>query len=126
MNDGPAAAGASARLVLRGEGAGVLALATGLYTGTDAGWLLFALLFLAPDLFMLGYLKDTRTGAFVYNLGHTYLTPGLLALIGWTGGIGWAIPVALIWVAHIGFDRLLGYSLKYPTAFRHTHLSGRS
>jgi hypothetical protein len=30
--------------------------------------------------------------------------------------------LALIWLAHIGLDRALGYGLKYPTAFRHTHL----
>ena len=32
------------------------------------------------------------------------------------------VSLALIWVAHIGFDRMLGYGLKYPTAFGHTHL----
>jgi hypothetical protein len=30
--------------------------------------------------------------------------------------------LCVIWVAHIGFDRLLGYGLKYPTAFKDTHL----
>jgi hypothetical protein len=32
------------------------------------------------------------------------------------------IPLALIWFAHIGFDRLLGFGLKYPTRFKDTHL----
>jgi len=32
------------------------------------------------------------------------------------------IPYALIWLAHIGIDRALGYGLKYPTFFRDTHL----
>jgi hypothetical protein len=34
-----------------------------------------------------------------------------------------ATKIALIWLAHIGADRLLGYGLKYPTAFKDTHLS---
>ena len=33
-----------------------------------------------------------------------------------------AAKVALIWLAHIGMDRLLGYGLKYPSAFKDTHL----
>ncbi len=28
----------------------------------------------------------------------------------------------LVWVAHIGLDRMLGYGLKYASAFSHTHL----
>jgi hypothetical protein len=32
------------------------------------------------------------------------------------------VQLALIWSAHIGIDRLLGYGLKYPTAFKETHL----
>jgi hypothetical protein len=30
--------------------------------------------------------------------------------------------IALIWLAHVGFDRALGYGLKYATAFGDTHL----
>ena len=33
-----------------------------------------------------------------------------------------ALAVALIWLGHIGVDRLIGYGLKYPTAFKDTHL----
>ena len=29
---------------------------------------------------------------------------------------------ALIWLAHIGVDRMLGYRLEYPSAFKDTHL----
>jgi hypothetical protein len=31
--------------------------------------------------------------------------------------------IALIWIAHIAFDRLLGFGLKYPTQFKDTHLN---
>ena len=32
------------------------------------------------------------------------------------------LPFALIWVNHIGIDRLMGYGLKYPAGFGWTHL----
>ena len=32
------------------------------------------------------------------------------------------VPVALIWINHIGVDRLMGYGLKYPNGFKWTHL----
>ena len=35
---------------------------------------------------------------------------------------GQTLMWALIWAAHIGFDRALGYGLKYPTSFGETHL----
>ncbi|MEF9606012.1 DUF4260 family protein, partial [Paracoccus sp. PXZ] len=27
-----------------------------------------------------------------------------------------------LWLAHVGFDRVLGYGLKLPSGFRDTHL----
>lgn len=62
------------------------------------------------------------SGAAVYNLGHTWLLPGILAIAGLLAGAGLAGSIALIWFGHIGVDRLLGYGLKLPTAFRDTHL----
>jgi hypothetical protein len=79
-------------------------------------------LILAPDLFMLGYLGGPRLGATLYNLGHTWLLPGILAVVGIIGGASFALDVALIWFGHIGVDRLLGYGLKLPTGFQDTHL----
>ena len=35
------------------------------------------------------------------------------------------LAVELIGLAYVGFDRLLGYALKYPLGFGYTHL-GRS
>ena len=75
---------------------------------------------------MLGYLADKQVGSWVYNTAHSYLAPGALALISWTiGGTFEATGFALaaIWAAHIGGDRLVGYGLKYPDDFNHTHLS---
>ena len=110
------------RLLLRLEGACVLAVALWLYAHHGAGRLVFALLFLAPDLSMFGYLLGPRTGAHVYNAAHTYLLPFALAGLSLLFEGTWLLAVALIWTAHVGFDRLLGYGLKYPRAFQQTHL----
>ena len=108
--------------VLKLEG-GAVALASGaVYQMSDGSWLLFALLFLVPDVFMLGYLRDPRFGALVYNLGHTYLTPLVLTGIWILASTPALLWVSLIWIAHIGFDRALGYGLKDASGFKNTHL----
>jgi hypothetical protein len=108
--------------VQRIEGGVLLVLSLVIYWKLGGPWLWYALLILAPDLFMLGYLGGPRLGAAVYNLGHTWLLPGILAAVGIIGGTSFAVDVALIWVGHIGVDRLLGYGLKLPTGFQDTHL----
>ncbi len=107
---------------LRLEGLAVLVAAVGTFAHVDASWWLFLALILAPDLAMLGYLAGPRAGAFTYNLAHLYAWPGALLVWVLTGGPGWAAGVAAVWAAHIGVDRALGYGLKEPDAFRHTHL----
>jgi Domain of unknown function (DUF4260) len=104
------------------EGGVLLALSLLIYWKLAGPWLWYILLILAPDLFMLGYLRGPRLGAAVYNLGHTWLLPGILAAVGVIGGTSLAVDVALIWLGHIGVDRLLGYGLKLPTGFQDTHL----
>jgi len=109
-------------VLLRIEEATLLAASILLYAHFHFSWLLFAVLFLAPDLFMLGYLMNPRAGAAVYNFGHSLFVP--LALFGLA--LATARPVMLavsiIWFAHIPFDRMLGYGLKYPRGFKDTHL----
>jgi Domain of unknown function (DUF4260) len=108
--------------LLRLEAAAMLALSLLLYAKTGASWGLFAALFLLPDLSLLAYAIHARIGAKIYNLAHAKL--GALALV----GAGVALPSGsvlawgLIWLAHIGFDRMLGYGLKEPGSFVHTHL----
>ncbi|HYH12359.1 MAG TPA: DUF4260 domain-containing protein [Thermomicrobiales bacterium] len=110
-------------LLLRLEGAAILLAATALYWHSGNSWWLFALLIFAPDLSMLGYLAGSRIGAMTYNLLHT-LTPAVtFAALGVLLDHHWIAAVGLIWLAHIGFDRLLGYGLKYPEGFKATHLA---
>ncbi len=122
MADGSGAVSGTPRLLLRAEGAALLAVAAQLYGKTGASWWLFAILFLAPDLSFLGYLLGPRAGAIAYNAAHTLVGPALIGIAGlWLADVA-IIALALIWAAHIGFDRLLGYGLKYATGFGFTHL----
>jgi len=109
-------------VILRLEGAALLAAATVAYQGTGASWWLFAALFLAPDLSFAGYLGGPRIGAIIYNVAHTIIWPLALAVYGLHSRTPLAVQMALIWFAHIGFDHLLGYGLKYDKGFAFTHL----
>jgi hypothetical protein len=109
--------------LLRVEGLAALLLGIFLYDHHGDSWWLFAALCLAPDLSMVGYLANPRFGAATYNLIHTYAVPALLAGIGVATDGFTLVSIALIWLAHIGADRALGFGLKYPTGFKETHLA---
>ena len=110
------------RLLLRLEGAALLVIAVVLYARTGTSWWLFAALVLAPDLSFVGYLAGPRVGAAAYNAAHTTVGPIALALVGVLAPSPLAVAIALIWLAHVGADRLLGYGLKYDAGFGFTHL----
>jgi hypothetical protein len=120
------AAGGSAsggvRSVLRLEGAAALVAAIALYGHAGFSWLALVILFLAPDLSMLAYLAGPRAGALAYNLVHTYALALPVALAGFALGSPVASALGLILIAHIGFDRMLGFGLKYASGFGDTHL----
>ncbi len=108
--------------ILHTEGAVVLIVSFAAYHQLNGNWLLFFLLFLWPDLFMLGYLANARLGASLYNLVHTYAGPLLLGAAAAFEHWHTTLLFTLIWTAHIGLDRMLGFGLKYPTFFKDTHL----
>lgn len=114
--------------LLRLEGLAVLLVALGIYSQYGSSWWLFAGVFLLPDVTMLGYLVSPKVGAWMYNSVHTYVTPLIFAggafafratAAEYASLIG---SITLIWIAHIGFDRALGFGLKLTTGFKHTHL----
>jgi hypothetical protein len=112
----------SVGLLLRLEGIAVAAAATTLYFHEGYSWIAYVALALAPDLGMLGYLAGPRVGAATYDLLHFEAVPVVLGLVGVLAGIDELTGLALIWLTHIGVDRALRYGLKYPTAFKDTHL----
>ena len=84
-------------------------------------WWLFFLLLLSPDIFMLGYPINPKIGSIVYNIGHVYVWGIVLIAMGVFLEANLARELGLIWVAHIGMDRVMGYGLKYPGNFKDTH-----
>ena len=108
--------------LLRAEGLAVAIAAVALYFYAEYPWWLLVVLALAPDVSALGYLVGTRVGAASYNAAHTYVLPVALAAIGVLAEADLAVQLGLIWLTHIGVDRAVGYGLKYPTAFKDTHL----
>lgn len=118
----PAVAGLPLR-ILRSEG-GVLFLAAlaAFFTGLDEPWWLVPLLLFVPDVFMVGYARSQRAGAMLYNVAHSYVAPAVLGAGATVAGRTLWQAVALVWFAHIGMDRALGYGLKYERDFRDTHL----
>jgi hypothetical protein len=107
---------------LRLEGLAAAALSAVYFAHTGASWWLFAALWIAPDLSMLGYLAGPNWGARLYNAIHSYVTPATLAISAILLHSPALVPIALIWINHIGVDRLMGWGLKYPTGFGWTHL----
>jgi|ERR1700676_3900776 hypothetical protein len=110
------------RTWLRVEAAVLLAGSLVAFSSTGEPWWLVPLAILIPDVVMVGYLAGARTGARLYNLGHTTLLPAVLVGLGWWRSAPILAGIGLIWLAHIGMDRLLGYGLKYDDQFQHTHL----
>jgi len=110
------------RTLLRLEGLTLLAGMTALYSDWGGSWWVYAILFLAPDLSFAAYLRGPRLGAIVYNAAPSYLAPMALMTAGFALSSPLAFSIAMIWLAHIGFDRALGYGLKYGAGFTFTHL----
>lgn len=111
------------RYILQLEGAAIFALSLFIYTNQAGSWWLFAALILAPDLSMIGYAGGLKVGAFCYNLAHNYALPAILVATGLYLDNTLLINAAIIWFAHIGMDRMIGYGLKYSSGFKHTHLT---
>ena len=114
--------GGTPRRWLRVEGATLAAGSLIAYSTTDQAWWLVPLTLLLPDLTMIGYLGGTRLGAHLYNLGHSTPLPAAIVAIGWWQDESLVVALGLVWLAHIGLDRLIGYGLKYGDHFQHTHL----
>ncbi|MBR0692616.1 DUF4260 domain-containing protein [Bradyrhizobium lablabi] len=110
------------RTLLRLEGLVLFLGMTVLYAVWEGSWLVYVLLFLVPDLSFAAYLAGPRVGAIVYNAAHAYLAPVALMTLGFATSSPLVLSIAMIWLAHIGIDRALGYGLKYQAGFGFTHL----
>ncbi len=100
----------------------IFALACAVYHHFGFSWVLFFSLILVPDIFFAGYLINPKIGARVYNIGHVYAAPVILIAVHYLARLPLALPVSIIWIAHIAFDRVLGFGLKHESGFKDTHL----
>jgi hypothetical protein len=111
-------------IILRLEGLALALACLWLYALFHQSWWLFALLILAPDLSMLGYLAGPKVGAALYNAVHSWVTVVALFFFAFYpgGSDPFLLPLPFILGAHIGIDRALGFGLKHRTGFKDTHL----
>ena len=110
------------------EGLIIFVAAYFFYQRADFSLAWFLILLFSVDISMIGYLANKRIGALVYNLAHAFALPLIMLMLGTVSGNTLVTAYALIWLAHIGLDRTLGYGLKFETGFQDTHLGpiGRS
>ncbi len=92
------------------------------YHQRAGNWLAFVLIFIAIDLTMGGYLVNNKVGAYIYNIGHTYVVPAVIYVLARHFDNSNLTFLSLVWFAHISFDRALGWGLKDVTGFKNTHL----
>ena len=108
--------------LLRLEELLMLGISLLLFSRLDSSWGLFALLFFAPDLSMIGYLINPRLGAWTYNLVHHKGLGITLYAFGYLLTVPWLMFAGTLLFAHSSFDRILGYGLKHEDSFQNTHL----
>lgn len=110
------------RYLLKLEALAHCVLGLYLFSFLSYSWGLFAALFLAPDIGMLGYLINTKIGAWSYNLFHHQGLAIGLYLLGVFLEIEVVQFIGLLLFTHAAFDRMLGYGLKYERGLKYTHL----
>ena len=108
--------------LLKLEELSLLGLSLFLFSGLDYGWGWYALLFLTPDLSMVGYLANPRFGSWTYNLIHHKGLAVALYILGYLFSTPWLMFAGTLLLGHSSFDRVFGYGLKYPDSFQNTHL----
>ena len=110
------------RILLRLEGLTLFVGMTLLYAVWGGSWWVYLILFLVPDISIAAYLSGPKFGAMIYNAMHSYMAPMTLMVTGFATASPLVLSIAIIWLAHIGLDRALGFGLKYSAGFGFTHL----
>src|SRR6266480_2321664 len=100
--------------ILHLEGLAFFLSALFFYNQLHGNWLVFILLLFTPDISMIGYLRDKKLGAILYNSMHNYVLSLLIIFVGTLiFKNSFIIQLGIILFAHVGLDRLLGFGLKY-------------
>ena len=110
-------------MILRLEGVVILICSIIILIYLKSNWILNIVVFLLIDISLLGYLSNPKLGATIFNIGHTLSLPIILLIIGILINSSISIQIGIIWVAHIGYDKMKGFGLKYPDSFDSSHLN---
>ncbi|WPR77917.1 DUF4260 domain-containing protein [Algoriphagus sp. NG3] len=110
------------RDLIKLEEAAMFLLSIYLFSTLDFAWWWFPALLLVPDVGMIGYLFNPKTGAYIYNIFHHRLVAAGVACYGLGFENEYWVLSGIILFAHISFDRMMGYGLKFKDSFQHTHL----
>ena len=108
--------------LLKLENLALTALAVFLFARLDFAWWWYPVLFLTPDLSMVGYLAGPTVGAWTYNVVHHKATAVIVYVLGAVLSVPWLQLAGAVLLGHSSFDRVFGYGLKYLDSFQHTHL----
>lgn len=110
--------------VLKLEEAAMFGISIYLLTLMDIklAWWLYPILYLAPDVAMIGYLANNKIGATLYNIGHSKTLAIIIAIIGFIISNDALLISGIILFGHSSMDRMFGFGLKLNTGFKHTHL----
>jgi len=93
-----------------------------LFHQLDNKWWLALLLLFTPDVGMIGYIINPKVGAYTYNFLHNMVVSVILLAVGHFVKQDILIVIAFVMLAHLFFDRFMGYGLKYTDSFKNTHL----
>ena len=110
------------KLILKWEELALFVLSTYALYDMHVQWWVYLLLFLGPDISMLGYTAGNRAGAISYNLFHHKGIAVIFFIAGWLSGISVLQVIGIVLFGHSCMDRVFGYGLKYFTGFKFTHL----
>jgi hypothetical protein len=108
--------------LIRLESAALFIASLYLFNMLHMSWWWYAACILLPDIGMLGYLVNAKTGAWGYNLFHHMAVGVVIYFIGLFNDQQMIMFVGVILFSHTTLDRIFGYGLKYEKGFKFTHL----
>ena len=110
------------KTLLKLEEVAQFSLSIVLFSQLPFAWWWFPALILVPDLSMLGYLINPKIGAYAYNLVHHKAFAIAIGILGLLMNSQPLLLTGILLFGHAAMDRMMGYGLKYPDSFEHTHL----
>ena len=110
------------KTILKVEEAAQFLLSIVLFAQLPFVWWVYPALLLLPDLSMIGYAFNSKTGAFTYNLIHHKALAIVVGVVGLFLVNNYWLLAGIILFGHSSMDRMLGYGLKHTKGFKYTHL----